>query len=110
MREKRLGQERSGMGGTVVLQVPEARVQPLSGQKLLVGSLFEQLPVVEDQDPVCLCGALQAMGDDDEGLACGEMAKPAGKLCLGGRIDIRGRLVEDQDVWATRTSCNTFYP
>jgi hypothetical protein len=56
-------------------------------------------PFVEDQDAVCPFDGRQPVGDDDAGAAGEEATDGALEQLLGGRIEPRGCLVEDNQAW-----------
>ena len=56
-----VGQEAAG------LHVPHVGIVPLLAQELEVGSLFDDLALIEDQDPVHFCEAGEAVGDNNCG-------------------------------------------
>ena len=60
-----------------MLQVPQAGVEATRREQRLVRALFDQHAAMKDQDPVRIRCAPQSMGDEDDGLACRELAEPA---------------------------------
>ena len=75
----------------------QLEIPPLGGDQLVVGALLGDLAVLEHHDPARLADRGEAVGDHDRG-AAGEQAPEALlDARLGVEIDVRGRLVQDED-------------
>jgi hypothetical protein len=62
-----------------------------------MGALLGDPAVLQDDDPPGLPDRGEAVGDDDRGAAGEQAAQAALDAGLGVDVDVRGRLVEDQD-------------
>ena len=87
----RSGGELAGPGAV------EARVRATELEQLLVGAALGDPPVLEDDDPARPPDRRQAVGDDDRGPADEQPLEALLDPLLGPDVDVRGRLVEDQD-------------
>src|SRR5437763_5042315 len=66
-------------------------------QELVVGSLLDQLAVIDHRHPVGPLGRGQSVGDDDDGAPLHEAGHGALDVGLGPRVEAGGGLVEHQD-------------
>ena len=73
------------------------RIEAVLGQQLVVGSLLDDSPAVDDQNPVGAADSRETMGDDERRPALRQLVKRVENHVLGPRVDGGGRLVEDQD-------------
>ena len=60
-------------------------------------ALLDDPALVEHDDPPGLADRRQAVGDDDRGAPGEQPAQPVLDPALGVQVDVRGRLVEDED-------------
>ena len=62
-----------------------------------MGALLDDAAVLEHDDPPGLADRGEAVGDHDRGAAGQQAAQAVLDAPLGVQVDVRGRLVEDQD-------------
>src|SRR6266516_2748083 len=75
----------------------ERGVRPAGRDQLFVAALLDDPALVQDDDASRLADGRQSVGDDDR-RAPGEQPPQAGlDAPLGVQVDVRGRLVEDED-------------
>ena len=75
----------------------ELSVEPALGEELLVRAAFGDAALVEDDDAVGVADGREAVGDDDGGALRLEAREGAAHRLLVDRVQMRGRLVEDED-------------
>src|SRR5262245_49092035 len=75
----------------------EMRVDAAPRQQLLVLAAFDYAPVLEREDDVGLDNRFKVVGDDDDGLACGQASQRFEHEFFGRRVEPRCRLIEDED-------------
>ena len=78
------------------LQPEELRVAPALRDELVVGSLLDDLAVVQDVDPVGGLHGREAVRDQQHRPAVCQRLHVLEQLMLRARVERRGRLVEDQ--------------
>ena len=64
--------------------------------QIFVSTLFDDLPVFHDEDPVCIADGRKTMGNDEAGTALHELVKGFLDLQLGTGIDAGGGFIQDQ--------------
>src|SRR3954470_9388370 len=75
----------------------EIGVHAFGLQELVVRAALDDAAGVDDEDQVGVADRAQAMGDDDAGAPGEQRAERALDDALGARVDVGGRLVEDED-------------
>src|SRR5262245_15866 len=96
---------RSGEGGwrrlsgdsVAKLCLEQPGVETAAREQLGVGALLDQPPTVEDQDRVGLQDRREAVGDHEAGPAGHDPLEGGLDQRLRLRVEVGGRLVEDQD-------------
>jgi len=72
-------------------------VEPALGQQFLVRASLNDLPVVDDQDPVRLADRAQPVGDDETGSSFHQAQHRLLDLLFRARVHAARGLVKDQD-------------
>src|SRR5439155_3816022 len=75
----------------------ERRVAAAPPNQLVVRALFDELAVLEDDDPIGVANGREPMRDDECGPAGEQRPQRLLDLPFGPDVDGRGRLVEDED-------------
>src|SRR3954447_5550067 len=84
----------SGAGGE---RVGESAERPVGREQIGLPSSLDDAPVVDNHDLVGAADGREPVGDDQRGAAAQEPVERALDQQLGRPVDVRGRLVEDQD-------------
>jgi hypothetical protein len=79
------------------LHVKQLRILPVELHQLSVGSLLDDLTVLEHQDFVRVLHGAEAMRDEDDGLALHIFFQRREDFFFRQGVDLSGRLVEDCD-------------
>ena len=79
----------------VNLVVPEAGVAAAGGAEGVVGALFEDAAMVEDDDVIGLADGGEAVGNDEDGALAHEVVERLLDLAFGDGVHAGGGLVED---------------
>jgi hypothetical protein len=69
---------------------------PVVSHELVVGTLLNDASLFEDDDPIGGTGGLEAMSDEERRSAPGEAAHRAPDARLRRQVEIRRRLVQNQ--------------
>ena len=81
------------------MRVGEPPERTVDREQLDPGPLLDDVAPVDHNDPVGPASRRQAVGDDDRGPPVQEPVERALDQQLGRAVDVRGRLVEDEDPW-----------
>ncbi len=76
---------------------PQTGVASAGGHELDVAAPFDDVSLVEDDDLVNLVQAPEAVGDEQGRVALGELEKVGGEGVGRRRVEVLGRLVEDEN-------------
>src|SRR5215210_1013707 len=88
----------AGSGGGLLGPRPvQPGVGPARGQQLVVAATLDDAPAVQDDDLAGLADRRQPVGDDDRRATGEQAAQPLLDPALRVEVDIRRRLVEDED-------------
>ena len=68
-------------------------------EEFVMASGLDDPALLQDDDPVRVPDGRQAMGDDEAGAPRQQHAERALDFQLREAVDVRRRLVEDQDLW-----------
>ena len=79
-------------------------VEPLLPHQLVMGSLFYNLAVIDDKDPVGHFYRRQSMADQNRHTPLGEVVKSLEQFCFCLGVHRAGGLVEDQDLRIAKNS------
>jgi hypothetical protein len=77
--------------------VGEAAERAVLVQQLVLGAALHDLTALDDDDLVRAADGREAVGDDDRRAAAQQPIERALDQYLGRPVDVRGRLIEDQD-------------
>src|SRR4029077_18029066 len=91
LRVSAIGVEMSG------LVAEHRRVEATGGDKLGMRSVFHDPTFVEQDDPLRVADAREAVGDQDCGEALGEVKEAIEQVGLGANVELRRRFVEHED-------------
>lgn len=73
----------------------QASIVAISAQQLLVGTLFDDMTAVQNQDNIGIADSAQPMSDDD--LSTGKSIEIVLNYLLGNDIQGAGSFIEEQD-------------
>ena len=80
-----------------VVHCVEAGIEAVFIHELVVVALFDQLAILQHDDPVGAADGGEAVGDDEAGAAFEQGFQRLLNLTFGVRVDVGGGLVEDED-------------
>ena len=89
--------ERARLGAGAVEGVPQLGVAAARCDQLLVAAVLDDAALLDDDDARRAAGGLQAVRDEQRGAAARRQVHRPLDLGLGGEIEVRRRLVEDED-------------
>src|SRR6516225_9374821 len=82
--------------GAAELAADQPRIEPVAGQQFAMGAGLDEPATVEHGEPVDVAHGRQPMGDDDGRAVAHQRVEGGAHLRLADRVEVRGRLVEDQ--------------
>src|SRR5215472_18593706 len=78
------------------LAADEARVEAAAGEELGMAARLDNVPAIEHREPVGVAHGRKPVRDDDRRAVAHQRVERAAHLRLADRVEMRGRLVEDQ--------------